>query len=55
MTEQELAEQVKKAKAEYNREWRRKNPEKVKQNLERYWRRKALKKDGEGIAGNDGQ
>lgn len=37
-TIEELAREVRNA---YHREWRKKNPDKVKRNLENYWRRKA--------------
>lgn len=40
MTEYEL-ELIKKARREYKKEWRRKNPEKVKAANDRYWLKKA--------------
>ncbi len=43
MTEQELELARKRAQAEYHREWRKKNPEKVRDANRRYWQRKALK------------
>ena len=36
---------IREAKAEYMREWRRKNPEKVKANNQRYWAKKASVRD----------
>lgn len=39
MQEQEL---VRKAKAAYMRDWRKKNPEKVKANNQRYWAKRGL-------------
>ena len=49
MTLQEL-NKIKKARRDYQREWRRKNPEKVKATQERYWLRRAqeLTRDTEG-------
>lgn len=40
MTEHEI-EEIKKARREYKREWRKRNPEKVKAANERYWLKKA--------------
>lgn len=37
----EISEQAKAAQREYLREWRRRNPEKVRENNRRYWERKA--------------
>lgn len=34
-------EAIKKARAEYAREWRRKNPDKVREINRRYWEKKA--------------
>lgn len=36
-----MNEDAKKARAEYMREWRRRNPEKTRQQRERYWARRA--------------
>ena len=36
-----LTEAVREAKRQYMREWRKKNPERVKANNRRYWERKA--------------
>ena len=36
-------EDVRKAKAQYMKEWRKKNPEKEKQYKDNYWRKKAEK------------
>lgn len=36
-----LTEAVREAKRQYMREWRKKNPERVKENNRRYWERKA--------------
>lgn len=36
-----LSEAAKKARAEYQRRWREKNPEKVRRNREAYWERQA--------------
>lgn len=44
-----MTEEAKKARSQYYREWRAKNPEKVKRSQERYWARKAEKmKENEG-------
>jgi hypothetical protein len=43
MTEQEIQEIIREEKKKYAKEWRAKNPDKVKANTERYWRRKAEK------------
>lgn len=37
----ELSNKAKEAQRAYLREWRRKNPEKVRENNRRYWERKA--------------
>ena len=37
----QLSEEARKARNEYYREWRKKNPEKVKQAQEKYWKKKA--------------
>ena len=37
----EISEKAKEAQRAYLREWRRKNPEKVRENNRRYWERKA--------------
>lgn len=44
MTENEIAELVRKEKARYMREWRRKNVEKARATNNRYWERKALER-----------
>lgn len=36
-----MDDRAKEARREYLREWRRKNPDKVKRTLERYWLKKA--------------
>ena len=43
MTELELKEAVRRTRNAYNREWARKNPEKVRAKQQRYWERKALR------------
>ena len=54
MTNEELESAVRKAKRDYMREWRAKNPEKSKQNNRNFWIRKALqgkeKQEGENNA-----
>jgi len=52
MSEQEL---IRKAQAEYRKQWRRNNPEKTKAHQERYWLKKAqqLKEQQEVKADND--
>ena len=42
MSEKELREAAVKAQREYQREWRRKNKDKVAANNRRYWEKKAL-------------
>lgn len=37
----QLSEEARKARNAYFREWRKKNPEKVKQANEKYWEKKA--------------
>lgn len=52
MTDKELDELVKKAQREYQREWRKKNPDKVKAKNRRFLEKKALElaqKDGEKV------
>ena len=41
MTDKELKKLVQEARAQYAREWRKKNPEKIKEYNRRYWERKA--------------
>lgn len=41
--EKRIDEQARAARAEYFREWRRKNPDKVRANNRRYWQRRAAK------------
>ena len=42
LTDEQLQELAKKIRREYQREWRKKNPDKVSEYNKRYWRRKAL-------------
>jgi hypothetical protein len=42
MTEKELERATKEAKRDYAREWRKRNPDKVKAANARYWAKKAL-------------
>lgn len=42
MSEKELREAAVNARREYQREWRRKNKDKVAANNRRYWEKKAL-------------
>lgn len=44
----EISEQARAAQREYLREWRRKNPDKVRENNRRYWERKAQQAASEG-------
>ncbi len=37
-----MKEDIRKAKAAYARDWRRKNPDKVKRIQDRYWEKKAM-------------
>lgn len=39
----ELSEKARNARAEYYKQWRKENPDKVKATQERYWLRKAEK------------
>lgn len=43
----ELSNQAKEARRAYLREWRRKNPEKVRESNRRYWERKAAQLEPE--------
>lgn len=47
MSETELHEEAVKMRREYQREWRRKNKDKVSANNRRYWERKALARKAE--------
>ncbi len=38
-----MTDEAKKARAAYLREWRKKNPDKVKKQAENYWERQAKK------------
>lgn len=44
LDEQRLAELAAEERRAYNREWKRKNPDKVRAERERYWRKRALKR-----------
>jgi len=45
-----LSEEARKARNSYQNEWRRKNPDKIKQYIESYWERKAAElKSGETL------
>ncbi|NLO04102.1 MAG: response regulator transcription factor [Bacteroidales bacterium] len=41
MAKSNLSPEAKAAKAAYQRAWRQRNPEKVRQHIENYWERKA--------------
>jgi len=41
-TDEQLEELARELQREYLREWRRNNPDKVKEYNERYWKKKAL-------------
>ena len=43
LTDKEIQELAKELQREYLREWRKKNPDKVKEYNQRYWRRRALR------------
>jgi hypothetical protein len=42
LTDKEIQELAREKQREYLREWRRNNPDKVKEYNQRYWRKKAL-------------
>lgn len=42
MTEEEIKRAIREEKNRQAREWRRKNPDKVRAQNERYWRKKAM-------------
>ena len=42
-TDEQLEELARELQREYLREWRRNNPDKVKEYNERYWRRRAIR------------
>ena len=42
-SQKRLDEQARAARAEYFREWRRKNPDKVRENNRKYWQRRAAR------------
>lgn len=42
-SEKRIDEQARAARAEYFREWRRKNPDKVRENNRKYWQRRAAR------------
>ena len=42
LTDKEIQELAREKQREYLREWRKKNPDKVKEYNQRYWRKKAL-------------
>jgi len=43
LTDEQLEELAREIQREYLREWRKKNPDKVKEYNQRYWRRRALR------------
>lgn len=43
ISEEELTELARQKRNEYQRDWKRKNPEKVKQYKENYWKNQVLK------------
>lgn len=45
MAEMTLEERAREERREYFRQWRAKNPDKVKENNRRYWEKRAAKKD----------
>lgn len=49
----ELTEAAKQARADYMREWRKRNPEKIKELNRRYWERKARKAANEQLNNTD--
>ncbi len=46
-----MTEAAKKARADYMREWRRRNPDKIRKQRERYWTRRAEKMEAAARAG----
>ena len=44
MAEMTLEERAKEERREYFRQWRAKNPDKVRENNRRYWERRAARK-----------
>ena len=52
LTDEQIHELAKKIRREYQREWRKKNPDKVKEYNQRYWRRRALRELKEDKGGN---
>lgn len=55
MSEKNLEELAREAQREYHKEWRRKNPDKVRAKNERYWRRRAerMKAEKEAASSED--
>lgn len=47
-------EEIKKARREYKKEWRKNNPDKVKAANERYWLKKAVEKRAKEEVRNNG-
>ena len=43
LTDKQLEELAREKKREYQKAWRKKNPDKVKEYNQRYWRRRALR------------
>ena len=48
------SEEAREAQREYNREWARKNPDKVKEKNRKYWERRAAKEAEEKGGGENG-
>lgn len=54
MTEKELAELARIERNKYHKEWRAKNPEKVRERNKRYWERRAAKAAEQGGTAENG-
>lgn len=46
--EMAMTPEARAARAEYKREWRKRNPDKVRAQAERYWQRRAERQRAEG-------
>ena len=57
LTDEQIKELAREKQREYLREWRKRNPDKVREYNERYWRRRALRelKENNMISKDDGQ
>lgn len=55
MLDEDIKERVKEVRRAYYKEWRKKNPDKVKAHNQNYWAKQAVKKESEATDKNENQ